>query len=68
MSRSLEDILFAAPGRQARAVTNAVSAIAAAVLLLLAAAIVFRFHSAGQFDAPYWEFFAWPTTWSLLAK
>ena len=68
MSRSLEDILFAAPGRQARAVTNAVSAIAAAVLLLLAVAIVFRFHSAGQLDAPYWEFFAWPTTWSFLAK
>ncbi|GEQ75691.1 hypothetical protein CTTA_2696 [Comamonas testosteroni] len=68
MSRSLEDILFAAPGPQARAVTNAVSAIAAAVLLLLAVAIVFRFHSAGQLDAPYWEFFAWPTTWSFLAK
>ena len=29
---------------------------------------MFRFHSAGQFDAPYWEFFAWPTTWSFLAK
>ncbi|KGH29529.1 amino acid ABC transporter permease [Comamonas testosteroni] len=68
MSRSLEEILFAAPGRQARAVTNVVSAIAAAVLLLLAMAIVFRFHSAGQLDAPYWEFFAWPTTWSFLAK
>ena len=42
--------------------------IAVAVLLLLVAAVVLRFHSAGQLDAQYWEFFAWSTTWSFLAK
>lgn len=68
MSRSLEDILFAAPSPQARTVTRALSVIAVAVLLLLVAAVVLRFHSAGQLDAQYWEFFAWSTTWSFLAK
>lgn len=68
MSRSLEEILFAAPGLRARAVTKAVSAAAAALLLLLAVVIVWQFHSAGQLEAPYWEFFAWATTWSFLAK
>ena len=68
MSRSLEDILFGAPSAQTRTVTRVVSVIAAAVLLLLAAGIVFRFHSAGQLDARFWEFFAWPTTWAFLAK
>lgn len=68
MSRSLEDILFAAPSPQTRTVTRALSVIAAAVLLLLVAAVVLRFHSAGQLDAQYWEFFAWSTTWSFLAK
>ena len=66
MSRPLEDILFGAPSPQARTVTRVVSVIAAAVLLLLAAGIVFRFHSAGQLDARFWEFFAWPTTWAFL--
>ena len=47
---------------------RAVSVIAAAVLLLLAAGIVFRFHSAGQLDVRFWEFFAWPTTWAFLAR
>lgn len=68
MSRSPEDILFAVPSPKARAVTRTVSAIAAAVLLLLAVAIVFRFHSAGQLDSHYWEFFALPTTWAFLAR
>lgn len=68
MSRTLEDILFGAPGPRARSLARAMSAFAAAVLLLLAAGIVFRFHSAGQLDAPFWEFFAWPTTWAFLAK
>ena len=69
MSRPLEDILFAAPSPpRARAVTRGVSVIAAALLLLLAAGIVFRFHSAGQLDARFWEFFAWPTTWAFLAR
>jgi len=68
MSRSLEEILFSAPGLRARAVTKAVSVTAAALLLLLAVVIVWQFHSAGQLEAPYWEFFAWATTWSFLAK
>lgn len=68
MSRPLEDILFGAPSPQARTVTRAVSMIAAAMLLLLAAGIVFRFHAAGQLDARFWGFFAWSTTWTFLAK
>ncbi|WP_294259888.1 amino acid ABC transporter permease [uncultured Comamonas sp.] len=68
MSRSLEEILFAAPGPQARAVTRAMSPIAAAALLVLAVAVAVRFHSAGQLEAPYWEFFAWSTTWRFLAE
>ncbi len=67
MSRPLEDILFGAPSPRAQAVTRVVSVIAAAVLLGLAAGIVFRFHSAGQLDARFWKFFAWPTTWAFLA-
>lgn len=68
MSRPLEDILFGSPSPQARSVTRVVSAIAAALLLLLAAGIVLRFHSAGQLEARFWNFFAWPTTWAFLAK
>jgi len=67
MSRPLEDILFGGPSSQAQTVTRVVSAIAAAVLLLLAAGIVFRFHAAGQLDARLWEFFALPTTWAFVA-
>jgi ABC-type amino acid transport system permease subunit len=44
------------------------SAVSAAMLLLLAAGIVLRFHSAGQLDARFWNFFAWATTWSFLAR
>ncbi|MFT4194748.1 amino acid ABC transporter permease [Ottowia sp.] len=68
MSRPLEDVLFAAPSPRARTVTRAASVTAAAVLLLLAAGIVARFHDAGQLDRRFWEFFAWSTTWSFLAK
>jgi glutamate transport system permease protein len=68
MSRPLEDILFGTPSPKARTATRAVSATAAAVLLLLAAGIVLRFHSAGQLDAQFWEFFAWPTTWAFLGR
>lgn len=68
MSRSLEDALFGAPSPRARAATRAASVAAAAVLLLLTAGIVLRFHSAGQLDARFWNFFAWPTTWAFLAK
>ena len=68
MSRSLEDILFGAPSPRTRALTRAASLGAAVMLLLLAAAIVFRFHSAGQLEARYWSFFAAPSTWTFLAK
>jgi glutamate transport system permease protein len=65
MSRALEDILFRDPSPKAQAVTRAVSAIVAAVLV---AGIVYRFHAAGQFDPRLWEFFAWTTTWAFLAS
>lgn len=68
MSRSLEDILFGAPSPQARKITQVVSLIAAAGLIALAAGVVWRFQSAGQLEARFWEFFAWPTTWAFLAK
>ena len=68
MSRSVEDVLFGTPSHQAQTVARVASAIAAAVLLLLAAAVAYRFHSAGQLEARLWEFFAWPTTWAFLAK
>ena len=68
MSRPLEDILFGAPSPRAQAVNRALSVAAAAVLILLAAGIVFRFHAAGQLDARFWKFFALPTTWAFLGK
>ena len=66
MSRSLEDILFGAPSPQAQTVTRVVNVVAVVVLLLMAAAVVFRFHSAGQLEPRLWEFFARPTTWAVL--
>jgi glutamate transport system permease protein len=68
MSRSVEEILFAAPSPRTQALTRALSATAAVGLLVLAAAIVLRFHSAGQLEAPFWEFFTWSTTWAFLGK
>ncbi|QXL83603.1 amino acid ABC transporter permease [Comamonas sp. NLF-1-9] len=66
MSRPLEDLLFGAPTPRARAGTRALSLLAFGALLALAAGVAWRFHSAGQLDARYWRFFAWPTTWSFL--
>ena len=68
MSRPLDDILFGAPSLRAQAVLRTMNWIAAAVLLVLAAGVALQFHAAGQLDARLWEFFAWPTTWSFLAK
>lgn len=68
MSRPLDDILFGAPSPQAQTVIRTASVIAAGALFLLAAGIVFRFHTAGQLQPRFWEFFAWPTTWTFLAK
>jgi glutamate transport system permease protein len=65
MSRPLEDILFADPSPRAQAVTRAVGATVAVVLV---AAIIYRFHAAGQFDSRLWEFFGRTTTWAFLAK
>lgn len=68
MSRALEDVLFGDLGARAQAVTRAVSVAVAAALLVLAAAVVYRFHAAGQFEERLWEFFGWQTTWAFLAK
>jgi glutamate transport system permease protein len=68
MSRALEDILFGDLTSRAQAITRAVSGTVAATLLVLAAAIVVRFHAAGQFEGRLWEFFAWKTTWVFLGK
>ena len=67
MNRPLEDILFGAPSLQAQTNQRVVSMAAGAVLLLLAAGVVFQFHAAGQLDARFWKFFAFPTTWAFLA-
>lgn len=42
--------------------------ITAIALVLLLAAVVAQFQSAGQLDERYWKFFAWPTTWKFLAN
>lgn len=68
MSRALEDILFGDLTPGAQAVARAVSGTVAAMLLVLAAGIVVRFHAAGQFAGRLWEFFAWETTWIFLGK
>jgi His/Glu/Gln/Arg/opine family amino acid ABC transporter permease subunit len=68
MSRALEDVLFGDLTHKAQAITRVVSVSVAAALLALVAAIVYRFHDAGQFAGRLWEFFAWQTTWVFLGK
>jgi glutamate transport system permease protein len=68
MSRALEDILFGDLNRKAQGIARAVSVSVAAAVLVLAAATVYRFHAAGQFEPRLWEFFAWETTWAFLGK
>ena len=68
MSRALEDILFATPSPKAQTLARVMSAVSAVVVLVLLAGIAYQFHSAGQLEARYWNFFAWPTTWAFLAK
>ncbi|MGA0572910.1 amino acid ABC transporter permease [Variovorax sp. VNK109] len=68
MSRTLEDILFGAPDPRAHTLARAMSVAVAAVLLLLAAGIVYGFHVAGQLEARLWKHFALPTTWAFLAR
>jgi len=68
MSRGLEEVLFGDLGAKAQAITRAMSAAVAVALLVLAAATVYRFHDAGQFEGRLWEFFTWKTTWAFLGK
>lgn len=68
MSRALEDVLFADLDHRAQAVGRALGVAAAAALLVLLAAIAYRFHAAGQFDERLWAFFGWRTTWAFLGK
>lgn len=68
MSRPLEDLLFGATSPRAQALTRAASGVAALALLVLAAGVLWQFHEAGQLDAAFWKFFAWPTTWAFLAQ
>ena len=68
MSRSLEVILFGDPNPHVRTRMRAASVVTAAALLLLAAGVVYRFHAAGQLEAKFWHFFAFPTTWIFLGK
>ncbi|TFZ03453.1 amino acid ABC transporter permease [Ramlibacter rhizophilus] len=68
MSRAMEDILFGDLGPKAQALARAASVTLAVALLALGAAVVWRFHAAGQFEARLWEFFAWQTTWAFLGK
>ena len=68
MSRTLEDILFGAPSPRAQAITRATSATFAALLLVLAAGIVYGFHAADQLEVRLWKYFALPTTWAFLAR
>ncbi|WOP15753.1 amino acid ABC transporter permease [Ottowia sp. SB7-C50] len=68
MSRPLDDILFGAPSPRTQATLRAMNWLSAAALAVLAAGVVYQFHTAGQLEAKFWEFFAWPTTWAFLAK
>ena len=68
MSRALEDILFGDLGSRAQTIARVVSVTLAAAVLVLAAATVYRFHEAGQFEKRLWEFFGWETTWAFLGK
>jgi His/Glu/Gln/Arg/opine family amino acid ABC transporter permease subunit len=68
MSRPLEDILFGDLTPKAQAISRAMGVAVAAALILLVAAVIYRFHAAGQFEGQLWEFFAWDTTWAFLGK
>lgn len=68
MSRAFEHILFGDLSRKAQAITRVFSMTVAATLLVAAAAVVYRFHAAGQFERRLWEFFAWKTTWAFLGN
>ncbi len=67
MSRPLEDVLFGGPGARPGTGMRLASWLAGAVLLVLAAGVVWRFQSAGQLDARLWRLFTEPSTWAFLA-
>lgn len=58
--------LYESPGPRARRRAARLSALGTAVLLALAAVIVWRFYEQGQLDARYWYFFVQPTTWAFI--
>lgn len=68
MSRPLQDVLFGAPGPQARTLARVGSVLAALALAALAAVVVAGFQQAGQLDARLWGLFAQASTWAFLAE
>ena len=66
-ARTVEEALFESPDSRARALIRIGTFVAITALLGLAVVIGLQFHSAGQLDARYWNFFGWGTTWSFLA-
>ena len=65
-ARSVEEALFENPDSRTRVFIRVGTGLAVVGLLGLAAVVVLQFTQAGQLDARYWKFFAWPTTWSFL--
>lgn len=65
-SRTVEEALFQNPDTKTQVLIRLGTLVAIGFLILLAGLIVWQFHSAGQLQAKYWEFFAWPTTWGFL--
>lgn len=65
-ARTVEEALFENPDSRTGGLIRAGTVLAATALVGLAALIVLQFHQAGQLAPKYWEFFAWPTTWSYL--
>jgi len=65
-ARTVEEALFNDPDSRTKAFIRAGTLFAILLLLALAALVVLQFYRAGQLDARYWKFFAWPTTWTFL--
>ena len=62
------DVLYERPGPRTRRRVRLATALSAAVLLLAAAWVVWRFQAAGQFEWRHWHFFARPSTWWFIAE
>ncbi len=65
-ARTVEEALFNDPDSRTKAFIRAGTALAILLLIGLTALVVRQFHRAGQLEARYWNFFAWPTTWKFL--